>query len=491
MGEVVMISQGVIFKRCGCQDPASGRRLGRTCPQLAEGRHGSWYFHVSVTNLMGRRERVRRGGYPTRAAARHARDEALGRSQQDQSGHAWTVERWLRYWLSTRVGIRPTTRLSHTQYIERFLIPHVGKIRLAELTARQLTAFFAAVGQETNRFGQPHTPTTLAHIRTTLRAALNSAIREGLIQDNPARQVELPSRRRAHALVWTPGRVADWHATGIRPTVAVWTAAQLAAFLDSVRQDRLYALWWLAALRGLRRGELAGLRWADLDLDHRQLMIVRARTTAGYQIFEGPPKSAASTRTIALDRHTIAVLRQHARRQRRECDTAPGRWHDTGYVFTNRHGNPLHPGFLTHRLAALVAAAGLPPIRLHDLRHGAATLAHLAGTDLKTIQDQLGHSSIVLTADTYTSVLPAAQHKAAEATARLVLDAARNDRNKIAIVARRLRAAARKSQKVSALTPAADRGHPRSPAVSRTLEATPAAATARQPHSNHRPHRTQ
>lgn len=162
----------------------------------------------------------------------------------------------------------------------------------------------------------------MAHIRTTLRAALNSAIRQGVIQNNPARQIELPSRQRAHALIWTPGRVADWHATGIRPTVAVWTAVQLAAFLDSICQDRLYALWWLAALRGLRRSELAGLRWADLD--HRQLMIVRARTTAGDQVFEGPPKSATSMRTIALDRHTVAVLRQHARRH---CcvDGGPGR----------------------------------------------------------------------------------------------------------------------------------------------------------------------
>ena len=482
-----MISQGVIFKRCGCQDPASGRQLGRTCPQLAQGGHGSWYFHVSVTNLVGRRERVRRGGYPTRAAARHARDATLGRSRQDQTSHAWTLERWLRYWLSTRVGIRPTTRLSHTHYIERFLIPHLGKIRLAELTARGLTAYFTAVARETNRFGQPHTPTTLAHIRTTLRAALNSAIRQGLIHDNPARQVELPSRRRAHALVWTPARVADWHATGIRPTIAVWTAAQLAAFLDTVRQDRLYALWRLAALRGLRRGELAGLRWADLDLDHRQLAIIRARTTAGYQVFEGPPKSAASTRTIALDRHTVAVLREHARRQRQERDTASGRWHDTGYVFTNRHGNPLHPGYLTHRFAALVAAAGLPPVRLHDLRHGAATLAHLAGTDLKTISDQLGHSSIVLTVDTYTSVLPAAQYKAAEATAQLVLDAARNDRHKITTVAKRTRAAQKgiashagsRSEVIAGHRPSA--GHPkRSPAV----------ATVRQPHGNQRPHRT-
>lgn len=116
----------------------------------------------------------------------------------------------------------------------------------------------------------------------------------------------------------------------------------------------------MAALRGLRRSEVAGLRWADLDLDHQQLVIIRARITAGYQVVEGPPKSATSTRTIALDRHTVAVLRQHTRRQRQERDAAGSRWQDTGYVFTNRHGNPLHPGFLTHRLAALVAAAGLP-----------------------------------------------------------------------------------------------------------------------------------
>lgn len=429
---------------------------------------------MSVTNLMGRRERVRRGGYPTRTAARHARDEALGRSREEQTSQAWTLERWLRYWLSTRVGIRPTTRLSHTQYIERFLIPHLGKIRLAELTARQLTAFFAAVAQDTNRFGQPHTPTTLAHIRITLRAALNSAIRDGLIRDNPARRVELPPQRRAHALVWTPGRVAEWRATGIRPTVAVWTAAQLAAFLDSVRQDRLYALWWLAALRGLRRSEVAGLRWADLDPDHRQLVIVRARTTAGYQVFEGPPKSATSTRTIALDRHTVAMLRQHARHQCHERDTAGSRGHDTGYVFTNPHGNPLAPR-VPHPPLRLVTAAGQPPIRLHDLRHGAATLAQMAGTDLKTIQDQLGHSSIVLTADTYTSVLPAAQHKAAEATARLVLNAARNDRNTIAIVARRTRIAAHKRQKTSTLTPAANQD---------SLQATGRQPEAR---SGHRP----
>src|SRR5262249_1018546 len=125
-GTVIMSSKGVVFRWCGCRDGLTTRRLGDACLRLAEARHGSWYFHVSVTNLMGRRERVRRGGYQTEAAARGAGDEVLGRSGEEQTSRSWTVARWLRYWLSTRVGIRPTTRLSHTQYIERFLIPHLG-----------------------------------------------------------------------------------------------------------------------------------------------------------------------------------------------------------------------------------------------------------------------------------------------------------------------------------------------------------------------------
>ncbi|HEY3483519.1 MAG TPA: tyrosine-type recombinase/integrase, partial [Streptomyces sp.] len=104
---------------------------------------------------------------------------------------------------------------------------------------------------------------------------------------------------------------------------------------------------------------------------------------------------------------------------------AAGRdWRDTGYVFTTPGGQPLHPDYLTRRFRRLVEQSGLPPVRLHDLRHGAASLAHSAGADLKTIQEQLGHSSIVLTADTYTSVLSDKHHKTAEATARLILAAA-------------------------------------------------------------------
>jgi Phage integrase family len=234
--------------------------------------------------------------------------------------------------------------------------------------------------------------------------------------------------------VWTAGRVEEWERTGERPSVAVWTADQLTTFLNTVTEDALFALWWLTALRGLRRGEACGLRWSELDLEHGVLFVVRNRTTAGYQVVEGEPKTAAGRRSVALDRRTVKVLREHRRRQaqQRERRIAAGKvWHDSGYVFVGKEGNPLHPGYASGRFRLLVKRAAVPPVRLHDLRHGAASPAHEAGADLKTLQDLLGHSSIVITADTYTSVLPVAQRKCADATAKLVLAADRRTREKI------------------------------------------------------------
>ncbi|HZO68693.1 MAG TPA: tyrosine-type recombinase/integrase [Kribbellaceae bacterium] len=423
-----------VFKRCGCKDTLTGRRLDRACPRLAERGHGSWYFRCSASNALGGRERVRHGGYQSRAAAVRAREEWLARTVEERTAGSWTLERWLRYWLSAHTAIRPTTRSSHTGYIEQFLIPHLGKVRLAELTSRHLNAAFTEIGKTHNRFGRPHSPCTLAHVRATLRAALDAAVREGLIADNPARRVELPTRVRPHAVVWSRPRIAEWRATGARPAVAVWPAALLARFLTHVKTDRLFALWWLIALRGLRRGEAAGLRWADLDLDRAEMTIARARTSVGYQVHEGPPKSAAGTRTVALDKWTVAILRGHDQQQRAEramAIAAGQRWHESGYVFTRTDGSPLHPDYLSHRFGKLAARHGLPPVRLHDLRHGAASLAYTAGAELKTVQDQLGHASIVITADVYTSVLPQTQHRAAAATARLVLDATAKLRGKL------------------------------------------------------------
>jgi integrase len=207
--------------------------------------------------------------------------------------------------------------------------------------------------------------------------------------------------------------------------VGVWTAAQTAQFLCRVRGHRLYALFHLVALRGLRRGEAAGLRWSDLDLDAGTLAVTGQLQQLGGRLAEGPPKSDAGRRVIALDATTIVALREHQARQEAERAAAGTRWAQTGYVFTTPAGKPVAPDRMTRMFARLVAASGLPPVTLHGLRHGAATLALAlaAGADLKVVQDQLGHSSVVLTADTYTSVLPETARAAAEHTAALLFPA--------------------------------------------------------------------
>jgi integrase len=295
-------------------------------------------------------------------------------------------------------------------------------VLLSELSAAHVQAMFTAISRHHQAPGTPVSAATLNRIRTTLRVALNAAMRRGLVGENAASRAELPRARRPRAVVWTPERVGHWRATGERPEVAVWTAAQTARFLTASAGHRLYAVYHLIALRGLRRGEAAGLRWCDVDLDARTAVISQQLQQHGGRMEVTPPKTPYSAQVIALDHTTVAVLREHRRRQRAEAASSPG-YQASGYVFTNQRGGPMAPDRLTRIFRHLAEQAGLPPIRLHDLRHGAATLALAAGVDLRTVQEMLGHSSIVLTADTYISVVPELARDAAEKIAALILKA--------------------------------------------------------------------
>lgn len=207
----------------------------------------------------------------------------------------------------------------------------------------------------------------------------------------------------------------------------VWTPEQTGEFLDHIADDRLYALFHLIAYRGPRRGEACGARWTDSDLDEGTLGIVQTILQLGRTTHVDSPKSEMSARTIALDTDTTSVLRAHRARQNKERLAAGSAWTDSGLIFTTPGGAPLHPADVTDHFTRLVAQAGLPPIRLHDLRHGSATLALKAGVEMKTVQEMLGHSTIALTADTYTSVLPEVAREAAERIAAIVPRKERND----------------------------------------------------------------
>jgi integrase len=427
--------QDIVFKRCGCTDEATGRQLAGHCSHLAEPGHGSWYYAVQVTTVGGRKARYRRGGFATRDAAATARQAILDGPADEAAAGAWTVARWLRYWLAqAEPHLRPSTLHGYRDHVDRYLIPSIGRITLADLTGKRLQACFNLLSRERTKTGTLIAVSTVDRVRATLRSALNAAVREGLIATNPLAQVRLDKPVRPHPVIWTDERVEAWHRDGIRPPVAVWTLRQLITFLIGVEDDRLAALWWLIALRGLRRGEAAALDRDDLDSDACELTISRQLIALPGELYCGPPKSRASYRTIALDeagtrrlvdqavRQAVELLKHQFTDQRypdSRARTGPG-WRKGRAMFTYANGRPVRPEYLTHRFNTLVRELDLPPIRLHDLRHGAATLALASRTDLKVIQQMLGHSSIVTTADTYTSVLPDIARAAAEATAAVI-----------------------------------------------------------------------
>ncbi|WP_330320453.1 site-specific integrase [Streptomyces clavifer] len=264
-------------------------------------------------------------------------------------------------------------------------------------------------------------PATRQHVKATLRASLNDAIGQQIITFNPAAHVEIDPVRKPKALVWTDERVTKWEQTGEKPSpVMVWTPQQTGAFLDFVAEDRLYAMWHLIAFRGLRRGEACGQPWSETNLDTHSLTVSSQLVQDGWGIEASDPKTDSGYRVVALDDDTVDVLKRYRERQGQDREKWGRAWVETGHVFTQEDGSWLHPGKVTDLFERLVAASGLPPIRLHDLRHGAATLMLAAGIDIKIVSDTLGHSDTRITRDVYQSVLPHVGRSAAEATAKLV-----------------------------------------------------------------------
>jgi len=186
------------------------------------------------------------------------------------------VAGWLRTWVATLPQrVRSSTATSYTAHVNNVLIPALGHRPLGALTRGHVQDMIDDLAERTNRYQAKITPATVHRIRATLRRALNAAITRDLLTDNQARLIELPSPRRNRPLAWSEPRVAAWRRDGTRPRIAVWTPAQLAVFLTAVADDDLFELWWLAGPRGLRRVELVGLRWIDIDLADASLTVAQ------------------------------------------------------------------------------------------------------------------------------------------------------------------------------------------------------------------------
>lgn len=233
----------------------------------------------------------------------------------------------------------------------------------------------------------------------------------GVLAVNPFAKVKSGKGRRLKPLLWTGPRVERWQETGQVPSsVMVWDQHHCGAFLDSITAERLYSLFDLAAYSGLRRSELCGLCWAEVDLDNRRIHIRQAQVDDELD----STKSEDSDRIIKISQQCAAVLRAWRQAQRLERMKWGAAWSDTGRVFTREDGTALRPQWVSARFAALARKASLPPIRFHDLRHGAATMLLAAGTPMKVVSEMLGHATVAFTADVYTSVMEELMDTAAE-----------------------------------------------------------------------------
>ncbi|MFG1606028.1 tyrosine recombinase XerC [Actinoplanes sp. NPDC049265] len=330
----------------------------------------------------------------------------------------WTLRRWLEFWLSTQENrLRPSTMVGYRSVVYDHLIPTLGHHTMRKLRAKDAQRAMDRISRGHVRGGRLISPSSLNGIRAVLRTALSEARRQGVIDLNPARGLKLPSGAKPRAVVWDDSYVKAWQNTGVRPRVAVWDLHHVGQFLSSVQNDRFFSLWWLVALRGLRRGEIAGLRWEDIDLAGGELTVREQIVVVRGADWVGPPKSAAGVRTMSLDRFSVELLSALWRDQRRRLG-----WVDPNErVFVHADGKPVRPDWLTRRFRKLADSEGLPPVRLHDLRHGAAGVEAAAGMDLKQIQEDMGHSTAWTTIDTYSCIFKSMAAVAVQKSADLLM----------------------------------------------------------------------
>jgi integrase len=406
-----------VFKRCQCRD-TDGKRV-KSCRKT----HGSWAFTVDAGKdpVTGKRKQIPRSGFRSRDEAEDAMTKELAALNAGTwaNDHGTTVGAWLDQWLGelAAAGRAVKTVTNYRTHVRDAWKPQLGGVLLRELRRGHIERVLAALAaplageRPTGNVGRRITrrkPATVESYRKTIRAALAAAQRRELIATNPA----------LGRLDSIPLRVAD---TDDEPVM--WEPEDTARFLEHVMGDRLSALYELAAYGGLRRAELCGLRWLDIDADGGGLTVrltnvsvTRKEVTPEQAACPicgvehvgrllKPPKSRAGRRWVPLAGPAQAALARHREAQREEREFLGVDYDDHDLVFCMADGVPLRPDRVTVAFERHVATCGLPVVRLHDTRHGACSLLLAGGVPIEVVQMILGHASPDVTRRIYKHLL--------------------------------------------------------------------------------------
>ena len=304
----------------------------------------------------------------------------------------YTVGSWLEVWMENyaRVKLRPSTFKTSQGFLKNHIKPQIGSIPLADLTSLDLQRFYkhrldgGRVDRvEAKKKPKGLAPKTVRNIHQMIGSAYNLAIEQKLVTRNPTQGCALPKVEHKE--------------------MKTLTADQLSAFFQEARDSGVFALYYIDLTTGLRRGELLGLKWLDIDLEKGDLRVQRQIGRIDGKIIEMPLKTKNAYRTLPLSADAIDVLMQQRRK------TGNSEW-----AFPSPTGGPMSPDSVLHMLHRVLKRAGLPKVRFHDLRHTFATLALQNGVDIKTVSGMLGHFSAGFTLDTYAHVTTSAKREAAK-----------------------------------------------------------------------------
>ena len=330
----------------------------------------------------------------TQAEVREKLKTAIGEAQGLDAARTgkYTVGQWMDVWYENyaKIKVRPSSHQTYRGYIENHIKPNIGSVPLNKLSSLELQKFYKkllAKGRvrrlESKNQPKGLSPKTVRNIHQILESAMKLAVEQKLIVKDPTAGCALPKVEKKE--------------------MRTLPVEQLTSFLREAKESGVFEMYYVELATGLRRGELLGLKWEDIDFEHGNLRVKRQVARINGKVVEAPLKTKNAYRTLPLAEDTIQVLKQ----QKKKVGSNP-------WVFPSPTGGPISPDSVLHMLHRVLKRAGLPRVRFHDLRHTFATLALQNGVDVKTVSGMLGHFSAGFTLDTYAHVTTAAQKEAAK-----------------------------------------------------------------------------
>lgn len=351
----------------------------------------SWYFvaELGTDPITGKRRRKKQRGFKTKRDA----EKALALLEADVYKGTYFepssiqlkehVSDWFR---SKKNSISIQTAITYEAYLKNRVIPYIGHVQLAHLTPALLQNYVNDLKDE------GLASSSIKKIYSIVKSALDFAVNMDLLPSNPITKLQLPKDSKKE--------------------MAVWEVPEIQAFQKAASLDRLYPAFYLAITTGMRRGEILGLRWRDVDLEKEMLYVRQTLSKDGKQ-FLSEAKTKTSIRSIKLSNDTVVLLKKHKAVVAKEKLWLGSEYEDNDLIISTSKGTPINPENLKRTFQRLIKEADVPAIRLHDLRHTHATMLLAGGVNVKVISERLGHSNIKTTLDIYSHVLPSMQEEAA------------------------------------------------------------------------------